>query len=174
VPGTWPCGKEGEALSVYACLSGEAKPARGLIGSDLGAYLRWRMLPPLQPMPGGCVEAQRGCTKVAGDSSTSIFSRLRRASGRSSSSLMPPLLDHVIVMVTRLAQFGKEGKPDIIVPEISQETLAKIVGATRSGVSYFMNKFSRLGFIEYNGGMNIHSTLLNVILYDKTPESQRV
>jgi hypothetical protein len=60
--------KEGEALSVYACLSGEAKPARGLICSDLGSYLRWRMLPPLQPMPGGCVEAQRGCTKVAGDS----------------------------------------------------------------------------------------------------------
>jgi CRP-like cAMP-binding protein len=73
-----------------------------------------------------------------------------------------------------LAQFGKEGKPEAIVPRISQETLAEIVGTTRSRVSYFMNKFRRLGFIEYNGGMNIHSTLLNVILYDKTPESQRV
>jgi DNA-binding IclR family transcriptional regulator len=73
-----------------------------------------------------------------------------------------------------LAQFGKEGKPETIVPRISQETLAEIVGTTRSRVSYFMNKFRRLGFIEYNGGMNIHSTLLNVILYDKTPESQRV
>src|SRR5690242_19536994 len=72
-----------------------------------------------------------------------------------------------------LAQFGKEGKPEAIVPRISQETLAEIVGTTRSRVSYFMNKFRRLGFIEYNGGMNIHSTLLNVILYDKTPESQR-
>src|SRR5690242_6866610 len=73
-----------------------------------------------------------------------------------------------------LAQFGKEGKPEAIVPRISQETLAEIVGTTRSRVSYFMNKFRRLGFIEYNGGMSIHSTLLNVILYDKTPESQRV
>ena len=73
-----------------------------------------------------------------------------------------------------LAQFGKEGKPEAIVPKISQETLAEIVGTTRSRVSYFMNKFRRLGFIEYNGGMNIHSTLLNVILYDKTPESRRV
>ena len=73
-----------------------------------------------------------------------------------------------------LAQFGKEGKPETIVPKISQETLAEIVGTTRSRVSYFMNKFRRLGFIEYNGGLNIHSTLLNVILYDKTPESRRV
>ncbi len=73
-----------------------------------------------------------------------------------------------------LAQFGKEGKPETIVPRISQEMLAEIVGTTRSRVSYFMNKFRRLGFIEYNGGLNIHSTLLNVILYDKTPESRRV
>jgi CRP/FNR family cyclic AMP-dependent transcriptional regulator len=73
-----------------------------------------------------------------------------------------------------LAQFGKEGKPETIVPKISQETLAEIVGTTRSRVSYFMNKFRRLGFIEYNGELNIHSTLLNVILYDKTPVSRRV
>jgi len=72
-----------------------------------------------------------------------------------------------------LAQFGKEGKPETIVPKISQETLAEIVGTTRSRVSYFMNKFRRLGFIEYNGGLNIHSTLLNVILYDRTPGSRR-
>jgi len=55
-----------------------------------------------------------------------------------------------------LAQFGKEGKPETIVPKISQETLAEIVGTTRSRVSYFMNKFRRLGFIEYNGGLSIH------------------
>jgi CRP/FNR family cyclic AMP-dependent transcriptional regulator len=72
-----------------------------------------------------------------------------------------------------LAQFGKEGRPEIVVPKISQETLAEIVGTTRSRVSYFMNKFRRLGFIEYNGGLNIHSTLLNVILYDKTPGARR-
>jgi CRP/FNR family cyclic AMP-dependent transcriptional regulator len=68
-----------------------------------------------------------------------------------------------------LAQFGKEGKPEPIVPKISQETLAEIVGTTRSRVSYFLNKFRRLGFIEYNGELNVHRTLLNVILYDKTP-----
>jgi len=73
-----------------------------------------------------------------------------------------------------LARFGKEGTPEIVVPKISQETLAEIVGTTRSRVSYFMNKFRRLGFIEYNGGLNIHSTLLNVILYDKTPGSRPV
>jgi CRP/FNR family cyclic AMP-dependent transcriptional regulator len=73
-----------------------------------------------------------------------------------------------------LAQFGKEGKPEPIVPKISQETLAEIVGTTRSRVSYFLNKFRRLGFIEYNGELNVHSTLLNVILYDKTPESRSV
>ena len=72
-----------------------------------------------------------------------------------------------------LAQFGKEGKPEAIVPRISQETLAEIVGTTRSRVSYFMNKFRQLGFIEYNGQLNVHSTLLNVVLYDKTPESRR-
>jgi CRP/FNR family cyclic AMP-dependent transcriptional regulator len=72
-----------------------------------------------------------------------------------------------------LAQFGKEGKPEPVVPKISQEMLAEIVGTTRSRVSYFMNKFRQLGFIEYNGGLRVHSTLLNVVLYDKTPESRR-
>ena len=71
-----------------------------------------------------------------------------------------------------LAQFGKEDKPETIVPKISQETLASIVGTTRSRVSYFLNKFRRLGFIEYNGELHVHRTLLNVILYDKTPESR--
>jgi len=73
-----------------------------------------------------------------------------------------------------LAQFGKEDKPETIVPKISQETLASIVGTTRSRVSYFLNKFRRLGFIEYNGELHVHRTLLNVILYDKTPESDPV
>jgi len=72
-----------------------------------------------------------------------------------------------------LARFGKEGKPETVVPKISQETLAEIVGTTRSRVSYFMNKFRRLGFIEYNGELSVHSALLNVILYDKTPEPRR-
>jgi CRP/FNR family cyclic AMP-dependent transcriptional regulator len=65
-----------------------------------------------------------------------------------------------------LAQYGKEGKPETIVPKISQEILAEMVGTTRSRVSFFMNKFRKLGFIEYNGGLSVHSSLLNVVLID--------
>ena len=65
-----------------------------------------------------------------------------------------------------LANFGKEGTPETAIPRISQETLAEIVGTTRSRVSFFMNKFRKLGFIEYNGQLKIHSSLLNVILHD--------
>jgi len=65
-----------------------------------------------------------------------------------------------------LAQYGKEGQPEPIVPQISQETLADIIGTTRSRVSHFMNKFRRLGFIEYNGGLSVHSSLLSVVLHD--------
>jgi CRP/FNR family transcriptional regulator, cyclic AMP receptor protein len=65
-----------------------------------------------------------------------------------------------------LARYGKAGKPETIVPKISQETLAEMVGTTRSRVSFFMNKFRKLGFIEYNGGLSVHSSLLNVVLID--------
>ena len=65
-----------------------------------------------------------------------------------------------------LANFGKEGKPEPVIPKISQETLAGIVGTTRSRVSFFMNRFRKLGFIDYNGGLKIHSSLLNVVLHD--------
>jgi CRP/FNR family transcriptional regulator, cyclic AMP receptor protein len=66
-----------------------------------------------------------------------------------------------------LANFGKEGKPEPIVGTFSQETLAEMIGTTRSRVSFFMNKFRRLGFIEYNGKLEVHNSLLNVVLYDK-------
>jgi CRP/FNR family transcriptional regulator, cyclic AMP receptor protein len=66
-----------------------------------------------------------------------------------------------------LANFGKEGKPEPIVGTFSQETLAEMIGTTRSRVSFFMNKFRKLGFIEYNGKIEVHNSLLNVILYDK-------
>jgi CRP/FNR family cyclic AMP-dependent transcriptional regulator len=66
-----------------------------------------------------------------------------------------------------LANFGKEGKPEPVIAKVSQETLAEMIGTTRSGVSFFMNKFRKLGFIEYNGGMEVHSSLLNVILHDQ-------
>jgi len=66
-----------------------------------------------------------------------------------------------------LAHFGKEGVPETIVPKISQETLAEMVGTTRSRVSSFMNKFRKLGFVDYGGGrLQVHSSLLNVVLHD--------
>ncbi len=65
-----------------------------------------------------------------------------------------------------LANFGKEGKPEPIIAKVSQETLATMIGTTRSRVSHFMNKFRKLGFIEYNGTLKVHSSLLNVILHD--------
>jgi CRP-like cAMP-binding protein len=65
-----------------------------------------------------------------------------------------------------LANFGKDGKPEPVIAKISQETLAEIVGTTRSRVSFFMNKFRKLGFVNYNGGMQVHSSLLSVILHD--------
>src|SRR3984885_12707494 len=65
-----------------------------------------------------------------------------------------------------LANFGKEGRPEKVITKISQETLADMIGTTRSRVSFFMNKFRRLGFIEHNGDIEVHSSLLNVVLYD--------
>jgi CRP-like cAMP-binding protein len=69
-----------------------------------------------------------------------------------------------------LANFGKEGKPEPVIPKISQETLAEIVGTTRSRVSFFMNRFRKLGFVHYDGqfagGLEVHSSLLNIILHD--------
>src|SRR5581483_5574389 len=66
-----------------------------------------------------------------------------------------------------LAHFGKEGVPEIVIPKISQETLAEMVGTTRSRVSFFMNRFKKLGFVEYDGsGMKVHSSLLNIVLHD--------
>jgi CRP/FNR family cyclic AMP-dependent transcriptional regulator len=66
-----------------------------------------------------------------------------------------------------LAQFGKEGKPEPVIPKISQESLAEMVGTTRSRVSFFMNRFRKLGFVEYDAdGMQVHSSLLNVVLHD--------
>ena len=65
-----------------------------------------------------------------------------------------------------LANFGKEGKPEPVVPKMSQETLAEIIGTTRSRVSFFMNRFRKMGFIDYKNGLEVHSSLLNVLLRD--------
>jgi CRP/FNR family cyclic AMP-dependent transcriptional regulator len=66
-----------------------------------------------------------------------------------------------------LANFGKENKPEPVITKISQETLAEMIGTTRSRVSFFMNKFRQLGFITYNGHIEVHSSLLNVVLHEK-------
>jgi CRP-like cAMP-binding protein len=66
-----------------------------------------------------------------------------------------------------LANFGKEGRPEPIVAKVSQETLAEMIGTTRSRVNFFMNKFRDLGFIEYNGTLKVHSALLSVVLHDQ-------
>ena len=68
-----------------------------------------------------------------------------------------------------LANFGKEGRPEPIIAKISQETLAEMIGTTRSRVSHFMNKFRQLGFIDYNGHLEVHTSLLSVVLSDQPP-----
>ena len=65
-----------------------------------------------------------------------------------------------------LAHFGKEGKPEPVIAKVSQEMLAEMIGTTRSRVNFFMNKFRKLGFLEYNGGLHVHSSLLNIVLHD--------
>ena len=65
-----------------------------------------------------------------------------------------------------MANFGKEGRPEPVLTKISQTTLAEMIGTTRSRVSFFMNKFRKLGFIDYNGDLHVHNSLLNVVLHD--------
>ena len=71
-----------------------------------------------------------------------------------------------------MAEFGKPGEPEQYIPKISQETLAEMIGTTRSRVSFFMNRFRKLGFIEYNGRIRVHKSLLNVVLHDLLPEDK--
>jgi len=72
-------------------------------------------------------------------------------------------LARILLLLTR---FGKEGQHELVVPRVSQETLAEMVGTTRSRVSFFMNKFRKLGLIDYNGGLHVHSSLLSIVLHD--------
>jgi len=69
-----------------------------------------------------------------------------------------------------MAQFGQPGEPSPLLPRISQEVLAEMIGTTRSRVSFFMNRFRKLGFIEYNGRIRVHPSLLNVVLHDQLPD----
>jgi CRP-like cAMP-binding protein len=76
-------------------------------------------------------------------------------------SSLRPLPHHLL-----LAHFGKDGKPEVAMPKISQETLAEMVGTTRSRVNFFMNRFRKLGFVRYNGEPEVHSSPLNIVLHD--------
>jgi len=69
-----------------------------------------------------------------------------------------------------MADFGKPGEPEMLIPPITQETLAEMIGTTRSRVSFFMNRFRKLGFIEYNGRIRVHKSLLNIVLHDQLPD----
>jgi CRP-like cAMP-binding protein len=69
-----------------------------------------------------------------------------------------------------MAEFGQSGEPQALIPKISQETLAEMIGTTRSRVSFFMNRFRNLGFIEYKGRIQVHRSLLNVVLHDHLPD----
>ena len=69
-----------------------------------------------------------------------------------------------------MAEFGQPGEPEMLLPKISQETLAEMIGTTRSRVSFFMNRFRKLGFIDYADRIRVHKSLLNVILHDHLPD----
>lgn len=73
-----------------------------------------------------------------------------------------------------MAEFGKPGEPETLIPPITQETLAEMIGTTRSRVSFFMNRFRKLGFIDYNGRIRVHKSLLNVILHDHLPDDNAI
>ena len=69
-----------------------------------------------------------------------------------------------------MANFGKDGEPEPLIPPVTQETLAEMIGTTRSRVSFFMNRFRKLGYIEYNGRIRVYTSLLNMVLLDSLPE----
>jgi len=69
-----------------------------------------------------------------------------------------------------MAEYGEPGAPETLIPPVTQETLADMIGTTRSRVSFFMNRFRDLGYIHYNGGIRVHKSLLNAVLRDKLPE----
>ena len=71
-----------------------------------------------------------------------------------------------------MAEFGQPGEPGALLPKISQETLAEMIGTTRSRVSFFMNRFRKLGFIDYEGQIRVHKSLLNVVLHDRLPDDR--
>ena len=79
-------------------------------------------------------------------------------------------LARVLLLMAEFGKAGERGEPEMLLPRISQETLAEMIGTTRSRVSFFMNRFRKLGFIDYDGRIRVHKSLLNVILHDQVPK----
>ena len=109
-----------------------------------------------------------------GDAADSLFyiqhGRFQKATlSRQGKEAVVAMLGVVARLLLLMANFGKEGTPQPILAKISQETLAEMIGTTRSRVSFFMNKFRKLGFIKYNGHLEVHSSLLSVVLRDDPP-----
>jgi len=100
-----------------------------------------------------------------------FITHLLHRTGRTEANLIDQLFNSSEKRLARtlllLANFGKESKSERVMAKISQSMLAEMIGTTRSRVSFFMNKFRRLGFIDYNGGLHVHSSLLNVVLHDE-------
>lgn len=99
-----------------------------------------------------------------------FFKFLLARSMRSQADLVDQLFNSSEKRLTRIlllmTEFGKPSEPDMMLPKITQKTLAEMIGTTRSRVSFFMNRFRKLGFIEYNGSIRVYKSLLNVILHD--------
>jgi len=103
-----------------------------------------------------------------------FFKFLLARSMRTQADLVDQLFNSAEKRLARIlllmAEFGKPGEPETFIPPITQETLADMIGTTRSRVSFFMNRFRKLGFISYNGRIQVHKSLLNVVLLDQLPE----
>jgi len=97
---------------------------------------------------------------------TYILARNARVEGDLVDQLFNSSEKRLARLLLLMANFGKEGRPEPVIAKVSQETLAEMVGTTRSRVSFFMNRFRKLGFIEYNGELKIHNSLLNMVLHD--------
>jgi CRP/FNR family cyclic AMP-dependent transcriptional regulator len=108
--------------------------------------------------------------------SNALLSYLLARNARVEEDLVDQLFNSSEKRLARLllimANFGREGTPNPVIAKLSQETLAEMIGTTRSRVNTFMNKFRKLGFIKYNGGLEVHNSLLNVLLHDK-PQLRR-
>lgn len=141
----------------------------------------------------GCLAGQQVCVATATALEASVIARIDKAAMMRvlhdeptfaalfmayllshSIRVQEDLVDHLFNSAEKrlarilllMAHFGKEGQPVPVIPQISQEMLADMIGTTRSRVSFFLNRFKKLGFIKYNGGLEVHSSLLNIVLHD--------